>query len=111
MEQPDEKNSAVGASLLTVGLWSRTFLYWWAKNHMKFPELSNEAFEAIEKGFCEMEQDEREACAKLCRGIAIARLKMVDEPGCCAQTADMCNREILKRYNIQDNHALGSYND
>jgi hypothetical protein len=42
---------------------------------------------------------EREACAKVCREIAILRLDSGIEPGCCAQVADMCNVAILKRSN------------
>lgn len=44
---------------------------------------------------------EREACAKVCREIAILRLDSGMEPGCCSQVADMCNVAILKRSNAK----------
>ena len=52
--QHNQNNAADGRSGSTVGLERRTFLAWWAKNHMKFPELSKEAWAAIEDGFYEV---------------------------------------------------------
>ena len=53
-DQQNQNEARDGRSDSTAVLERRTFLAWWAKNHMKFPELSKEAWAAIEDGFYEV---------------------------------------------------------
>ena len=68
-DQQNQNEARDGRSDSTAVLERRTFLAWWAKNHRKFPELSKESFEAIEAGFCEMAQDERNGIAQEAREL------------------------------------------